>query len=615
MPEASKLPEERKLMIGLEIHFQLDTGKLFCSCPTYSDGTEMLRFTRRLVPTVSELGRIDPAAEYERGRKREFEYIATDNSCLVEYDEEPPHDVNMLALETALIVSRALNCKILDRISFMRKVVVDGSNTSGFQRTALVGLDGHIETSRGTVRISSVSMEEDSARKIDNEKHEAGKVVYSLDRLGTPLIEIATEPDIQDGDHAVEVAKKIGYYVMATGNARREVDSIRQDVNMSMGFGRVEIKGVQKLSLIKETLNYEVQRQRSLRKISEIISDRGGFSVSKFDFTDVSDVFRKTGSGVLSRGLSAENSIYATIAPNLEGTLKKDTLRLGKELSDVAKAYGLGGIMHSDELPAFGITSEELSIVYDKLGGKGKGALIMVLCREDMISRVSTALADRIHKIISMGLSETRGPLDDGTTKYLRPLPGSERMYPETDLPIAVVSPEMKGRVENRIPKSGDENRKMLVSKYGISDQEAHIMVSGFLVADFEKYVEKLNEPKTVSRIMLQTVPEVEKKYQAKIRKDQLLSLFEVASSSKWARASLEKALELMASEKLEVSGVSGREELVPLSDDELRALLERLKAKFGENLTNKNVIAKLKSETNRIIEPSRVMKLFQTIE
>lgn len=607
------MPEEQKMKIGLEIHFQLDTGKLFCSCSTNSDGTELLRFSRKLVPTVSELGRIDPAAEYEKGRERTFEYIATDNSCLVECDEEPPHEANPLALETALVVSRALNCKILDKISFMRKVVVDGSNTSGFQRTALVGLEGNIKTSKGPVRISSVSIEEDSARKIDTEEAR-GKVVYSLDRLGTPLIEIATEPDIIDGDHAVEVAKKIGYYVMATGNARREVDSIRQDVNMSMGFGRIEIKGVQKLSLIKETLNYEMQRQRTLKEISLIIGQRGGFDKRRFDFVDVTDVFKETKSSMFKKGISAGDSVYACLAENLEGTLKKNSFRLGKELSDVAKAYGLGGIVHSDELPAFGISQEELSRVYGKFNGNENKALIMILCRKAKIERIGKALAERVLKIISMDLSETRGPMDDGTTKYLRPLPGSERMYPETDLPISIVSERMKEQIEEKIPLSEEESQGRLVREYGISKQEASIIVSNFMVADFERFNKILNEPKAISRLLLQTVPEFERKYQFKFGRDQLLSLFEEASHMKWTRQIIEKAAEIMAKEKLKVSELAGREELIPLTDDEIMSILKDLKAKYGENLTNKNVIAKLKGEIDRIIDASKVMELFETM-
>ena len=256
---AGKIQDLRdRIKIGLEIHFQVSDGKLFCRCPTDSAAGELFRFERRMIATASEMGSMDRAAKYEMERNLLSEYVASENSCLVEYDEEPPHEVDRKALKAALIASLALNCKMLNNVFFMRKVVVDGSNTSGFQRTAIIALNGWVETSRGKVRISSVSLEEDSARLLENGN---GRSIYSLDRLGIPLIEIATEPDIIDEDHAVETAKAIGYFVQASGFSRMTVDAIRQDVNVSFGYGRVEIKGVQKLSLIPEVISYELSRQ------------------------------------------------------------------------------------------------------------------------------------------------------------------------------------------------------------------------------------------------------------------------------------------------------------------------------------------------------------------
>lgn len=271
------------MKIGLEIHFQLKGNKLFCSCST--EGRDLKdSFVRKLTPVMGEMGKMDTAVEYETIRNRDFVYDISSNSCLVEKDEEPPHPVNIDALKTSIAISRALNCKVLDYISFMRKIVVDGSNTSGFQRTGIVGMDGSIKTSRGNVRISTITLEEDACRKL-SEKN--GIVEYSLDRLGIPLIEISTEPDILDPEHALETAKAIGHYVMSMPNFRGEVDSIRQDVNFSMGFGRVEIKGVSKLSFIKDTIDYEIKRQNSLEAISRKLS--GQFS-GIGDFIDITGI-------------------------------------------------------------------------------------------------------------------------------------------------------------------------------------------------------------------------------------------------------------------------------------------------------------------------------------
>ena len=184
------------LKVGLEIHIQLNTKrKLFCHCPTGDTGSSpQTRFHRYLRPARSEVGEVDPAALLEWKRNRVYIYVAPSNtSCLVEADEEPPHLLDEESLTIALAVARALNMNIVDEIHVMRKIVIDGSNVSGFQRTSLIALDGHIDVEGRKIGIQTLCLEEDAARKIDEKELE---VTYALDRLGIPLIEIATAPDI-----------------------------------------------------------------------------------------------------------------------------------------------------------------------------------------------------------------------------------------------------------------------------------------------------------------------------------------------------------------------------------------------------------------------------------
>ena len=215
----------------------------------------------------------------------------------------------------------------------MRKIVVDGSNTSGFQRTAILSFGGKVDTSKGPVGISTVCLEEDSARKISDD---GSSVSYSLDRLGIPLLEIATDPDMTDADHAVETAEIIGNLVLFTGWSRKSPESVRQDVNFSMGYGRVEIKRVPKLSIIRECIAYETQRQAS---IAEIVGKLGNKWGKKLDFTDVTDMFSKSKSKILRSGIVEGSRVYASLLPGLKGYLKKGSYRLGRELADVAKLY------------------------------------------------------------------------------------------------------------------------------------------------------------------------------------------------------------------------------------------------------------------------------------
>lgn len=249
---------------GLEIHQQLEGKKLFCNCSTLNSPKESnIRFERFLRASAGETGEIDVAALYEMKKGKGFIYEShSGDTCLVEFDEEPPHAVNRDALRTALIVAKLLNCKVEDEIHFMRKIVIDGSNTSAFQRTALVGRNGFIKTSRGNVRIASLCLEEEAAKKIGDAKDFTR---YRLDRLGIPLLEIATETDIFDPEHAKESASVIGMVLRSVPNVKRGLGTIRQDVNISIkGGARTEIKGFQDLRSIPKVVEFEVERQQKL---------------------------------------------------------------------------------------------------------------------------------------------------------------------------------------------------------------------------------------------------------------------------------------------------------------------------------------------------------------
>jgi len=249
------------MLIGLEVHYQLDTHKLFCKCPSIlSNGEPDIKIKRYLRPVSSELGEKDKVAEFEKAKNKYAIYESfKESSCLFELDEEPCHEINEEALNIALQVALLLNCKIVDEVQVMRKQVVDYSNTSGFQRSALVAYGGFMETKSGKVGIQTIMLEEDASRRITSDKE---KVVYRLDRLGTPLIEITTDPDIKTSEQAKEVAEYIGMIVKSTGKNKRGIGSVRQDINISIkGGNRVEVKGFQELRQIPKAVEMEVNRQ------------------------------------------------------------------------------------------------------------------------------------------------------------------------------------------------------------------------------------------------------------------------------------------------------------------------------------------------------------------
>jgi len=247
---------------GLEIHQQIESHKLFCACPSVVNDEHQpdIFFERKIRAAAGETGMIDRAAAYEMKKDRIFKYEAcSTSSCLVELDDEPPHQVNMHALLIGLEVALLLNARILDQVHFMRKTVVDGSNVSGFQRTALIAIDGYIDTSKGRVAIPTICLEEEAAKKLEEQEH---IVRYRLDRLGVPLVEIATDASLQDPEHAKEVASLLGMVLRSTGKVKRGIGTIRQDVNISVhGHPRVEVKGFQELRSMPKVIEHEVKRQ------------------------------------------------------------------------------------------------------------------------------------------------------------------------------------------------------------------------------------------------------------------------------------------------------------------------------------------------------------------
>ncbi len=491
--------EEIGLKVGLEIHIQLDTKhKLFCQCPTklVEEGKESV-FERELRPARSELGEVDVAAMLEWKKRKRYEYHGPhESSCLVEADEEPPHMLNKEALTIALAVAKALHMYVPDEIHVMRKVVIDGSNTSGFQRTAIIALNGYIMDGDKKIGIQTLCLEEDAARKLGEDKD---VVKYKLDRLGIPLVEIATAPDINDPEQAERIAYKLGQLVRLTGKAKRGLGTIRQDLNISIKNGaKTEVKGVQHLYLISKVVEYEVMRQEKLLWIKEELHKRGlKPEMIREEIFNVSEVFTGTKSKIIRRVLGKKgHGVYAIVLPGFKGLLGIEVQpgrRFGTELADYARIWGgVGGIFHTDELPGYGITKEEVNKLYEKLGADPeKDAIVLVADQEDKAREALKAVIERVKTAFKGVPEETRAANPDGTTRYMRPRPGSARMYPETDIPPIEVTEELLREAEKYVPEPLDVKYKRFVEEYGLSSELAKTILEDLRLDLFEKLVVK----------------------------------------------------------------------------------------------------------------------------
>ncbi|MEM4292441.1 MAG: Glu-tRNA(Gln) amidotransferase subunit GatE [Archaeoglobaceae archaeon] len=468
--------EDVGLKVGIEIHQQLDTReKLFCRCPT-EQGKEVLEIRRYLRLKRSEIGEEDRAAREEVERERSFVYKFHDTTCLVEADEEPPREMNKEALRIAIQVAKMLNMTILDEVHVMRKIVIDGSNTTGFQRTALVAVDGELEVNGEKIGIATLCLEEEACRKIEEGE---GYVVYSLDRLGIPLIEIGTRAEIKSPNMAKEVAKKLGMILRSTGKVKRGIGTIRQDVNISIrGGARVEIKGVQELDLIEKVVEYEILRQKNLLKIRNELISRDAKVID--EIFDVSKLFESTNSKIL-RGKKVKAILLCGFA-GLVGKEIQPGRRLGSEFADIARNFGLGGVFHTDELPAYGITAEEVKRLRETLGAKESDAIVLVAGKEERVEKALSRIIQRAKQCLFGVPEETRKANEDGTTSYLRPLPGAARMYPETDIPPVLTADYVSVEIPELIEERAKRYAKLLPFDlaYEIADSKLYRLFEEF---------------------------------------------------------------------------------------------------------------------------------------
>ena len=511
-------PEILGFMCGIEVHQQLATGKLHSrqngelfDVTIDTVPQDWPRYNRRLRAGRGEGGKIDIAARFEARRNRSFTYVQSPNAGLIELDEQPPlpHDQN--AIDISLTVSALLQAKPVSLIQTMRKTVVDGSNTSGFQRTSLISTDGILATEDGPVGIDLLCLEEDSARKLDTVMAKNGEnVIYNLDRLGLPLIEIATAPDIKSPEHAKQTSIALGRVLRQTRRVRRGLGSIRQDLNVSLMCGdRVEIKGCQDLSWIPRIISIEMARQlhfyrlanelRSSMNLPPLNPDRRTTDMEieeqvsaaveqllPLNLQDVTNCFAKCTSKMVVDGLSKGSVMLALPLANLAGKIGTKQMdkggaqlpRLGRELAGAAKQAGVKGVFHSDELPAYGVESDEVDKVRSELNLRQSDAFILCLAPhwQAELALESVLLRARLawHRIPQevRNVVVKKGAPEDGTTSPMRPLPGGARMYPETDIPSFSIAADEWQAIVGNLPMSDDE-RKSRMQQFEISQDQA----------------------------------------------------------------------------------------------------------------------------------------------
>lgn len=542
---------------GLEIHQQLDTGKLFCSCPGVLRQDEPLfEVKRKLHAVAGESGEVDSAAKFQSSLSKEFIYQAYDTTCLVELDEEPPHRMNSEALKVAMQIALLFNCKILPLSQVMRKTVINGSNTSGFQRTVMFARDGYIETSKGRVGINSLFLEEDSARPVtedDNSK------TYRLDRLGIPLVEVTTDPDLVDAEHVKEAALIIGD-ILRSCKVRRGIGTIRQDLNISIsGSNRVEIKGFQDPKIMVKTVDLEIERQQMYLDLVKTKFEAG-------KTVDVTSILTPELDWMKEKVNSGE-SLVAFKLNSFNGLLGKKegaNVWLGNEIKGVCRPRGFNGVIHSDEeMEKYKFDSNELDKLRKELDMKDDDAfMILVGNKERAEAVIKEVVFPFLVSLKDANPKEVRNCLANGTTEFIRPMPGSARMYPETDLELLRLKRDYIDSIKKDLPelRSVIEER---MKKEGLTEDMITILFKRNKFDDFKAISEAVKMPKVIGKVLLLLPREIATKTGKTLEEveeildvDKLTFILEELSQGKIEESDLKEVLEKVVSGSTVVDAV-----------------------------------------------------------
>ena len=446
---------------GLEIHQQLFTEKkLFCRCPAgrYSEefNAEILRHMR---PTLSELGEYDGTALMEFKTRKEIIYqIHRDTVCTYEMDDTPPFELNREALDIALSIGLLYGCSMVDEIHIARKQYLDGSIPTGFQRTTIVGVNGSIAYNGRRIGIVQLGLEEDACREVSDVGH---RRVYLTDRLGMPLIETVTAPDMRTPQEVAEVADILRRLVRSAGRVRTGAGAARQDVNVSVTGGtRIEIKGVPRIPNIPLLTYNEAMRQHNLLRLRDELHHRGITPDSFFSRTeDITRVLRKTRFQPVRDAIAIGWHVRGVMLRGFQGLLRWGTQTdtyFSREISDrvrvVACLTTLPNIIHSDS-PSDTLSSSEWQSLRKTVGAADDDAVVVVWGNKQDVITGASEIAVRAREATVGIPSETRQALRDGTNGFERILPGPDRMYPDTDLPPLRITPERLRIAGTKVPK------------------------------------------------------------------------------------------------------------------------------------------------------------------
>ena len=597
--------ERLGLKCGLEIHQQLDTEKkLFCRCPAKLQGTRDPDFTinRKMRPVLGEMGTYDKAmlTEYEKGMGITYEGY-NDVVCTYELDDTPPFSCNIEARTIALQIAMLLNANIIEEMHVCRKNYLDGSVPCGFQRTMILGTDGYVNLENGKkVRIDILSLEEEAARKI---KTENKRNFFRLDRLGIPLIEVTTKPDINTPNECRECAERIGLLLWST-NVKKVLGSIRQDVNVSIEAGtRIEIKGVQKLGWIPVLINHEISRQLILLEIKEELKKR---KLNENDIPktpiELTDTLVKTKSNFISKGLKSGKQIYGINFKGFKGIFGKELMedyRFGTEVSGKVKLItGLRGIIHSDEdLNNYNFSNEDIKKITENLAFKEGDCFVLILGTKKEVDKAMGVIITRVKFAFKGVPPETRKALENGNTEFLRELHGGARLYPDTDSEAIFNLENEINEIRENLPEYPWETIKKYAKKYNTEERMIKDLIFTGKLKLFDNIIKLFpDNPSLVFTTLLETTTALRRdgKDIENITDNDYIEIFSLLNKKKISKEAIEELMKLKAdSPEFSINEIKKKLKIESITKEDLKKLITEIVEKNTILIKEKEMRAK----------------------
>jgi len=618
---------------GHEIHQQLKTEKkLFCRCPAgiyHGPDDFHAEIVRHMRPTLSELGEYDGTALMEFKTKKNITYrINNRTACTYDIDDTPPFPLNREALDIAIEIALLLKTNIVGELHITRKQYLDGSIPTGFQRTAIVGIEGEIPLKNKKVRIIQLSLEEESCREVSDVGHER---VYTTDRLGIPLIETVTYPELLTPDEAAEAAHYIRFLTRSTGKVNTGIGAAREDVNVSIiGGTRVEIKGVAHIAWIPLLTHNEAFRQKALLEIGKVLSER----------------FPKPDKWKITHKRVAPNHILDTLSfidkkeanryrweavnlPGFKGILSFFTQpgkSFANELSDRLKVIAClekPNMIHSEpwytgkkrNVPAYLRQEEEFNRVLN--GHKVDFAPVRKLLKSDEndaqvilwgpaedVATAVAAIEERCKLAFSGVPNETRKSMADGTTLFERVLPGPDRMYPDTDSPPIPIAENRIKDIRKILPRPVSECIKQM-KEWQIPPDTFSYLLKRNLFPLIEKIVKDLNQsPKFIGSLIGHHLKYIEGQINpsSPFHYDRIYHLIDFIIKKKLKRDILKKMLPVVYQyPNMDFESVLTTIEYKAKSEEEILNTIPVLKEKFGEISNSQNEPAMIRWVMGRL--------------